>query len=145
MYHFGYGSNLNSKFVADLLPSAKFVMKAFLPNFEVQFRYWSEEAQGGYSTIVDAPGELVHGALYKVPQDELIKLDNHKYYHNLYKRESFLLLGEDNQWHIGDLYILLDLQGPFTPDKSYLATMLEGARQIQLDPEYIKKLESFMP
>ena len=42
MYHFGYGSNLNQDFLRQYVPSAEFVMKAYLPNYEVQFRFWSK-------------------------------------------------------------------------------------------------------
>ena len=75
MFHFGYGSNLSLDFVkGELIPNAKFVMKGYLPNFEVRFPFWSEERQGGYSGIMEAPGELVHGALYEVTEQELMDL-----------------------------------------------------------------------
>jgi hypothetical protein len=45
-------------------------------NFEVQFPFWSEKRQGGFSGIMEAPGELVHGALYEVTEQELITLDS---------------------------------------------------------------------
>ncbi len=75
MYHFGYGSNLKIEFLKTLLPSAVFKMKAYLPNFKVEFRVWSKSRNGGISTIFEAPGELVHGALYEVPEEEMIALD----------------------------------------------------------------------
>ncbi|MDH3762482.1 MAG: gamma-glutamylcyclotransferase [Gammaproteobacteria bacterium] len=77
MYHFGYGSNLSIDFVKkELIPDASFVMKAYLPNFEVRFPFWSEEVQAGYSGIMEAPGEMVQGALYEVTEQALIALDN---------------------------------------------------------------------
>lgn len=64
MLHFGYGSNLSIDFVKkELIPNARFLMKGYLPNFEVQFPFWSPERQAGYSGIMEAPGELVHGSL----------------------------------------------------------------------------------
>ena len=39
MFHFGYGSNLNQGFLRQYCPCAEFVMKAYLPNYEVQFRF----------------------------------------------------------------------------------------------------------
>ena len=73
MFHFGYGSNLSIDFVKEhLIPNAKFVMKGYLPNFEVQFPFWWEEDQAGCSGIMEAPGELVHGALYEVTEQELM-------------------------------------------------------------------------
>lgn len=144
MYHFGYGSNLSIKCVhEELIPGAKFVMKGYLPNFEVSWPFWSEEEQGGYSGILEAPGELVHGALYEVTEEELITMDNLDCYKGLYKRETFLVLGEDGKWHKGDLYRVIDPKGPFPPSREYVDIMLEGARDLGMDPEYIKKIEEF--
>ncbi len=143
MLHFGYGSNLSIKSVhEDLNPNAKYVMKGFLPNFEVSWPMWSEEEQSGYSGIMEAPGELVHGALYEMTEQELIAMDNlEDCYYALYKRETFLVLGVDDKCHKADLYRVIDPKGPFPPARSYVEIMLAGARDLELDPEYIKKIE----
>lgn len=41
-----------------------------------------------------------------------------------------------------DLYRVTNPAGPFPPSKSYLDLMLEGAREHQLDADYIEWLES---
>ena len=144
MYHFGYGSNLNFDFLKKMLPSAKFAMKGYLPNYEVQFPFLSKKWQGGCSGIMEAPGEIVHGALYEVPEQELITLDNIEgIYKGRYKRETFLVLGEDGEFHPADLYRVLEPKGPFTPSREYVDIMLSGARELELDPDYIKKIEGF--
>jgi gamma-glutamylcyclotransferase (GGCT)/AIG2-like uncharacterized protein YtfP len=129
MLHFGYGSNLNIKSVQeDLNPNATYVMKGFLPNFEV----------------MEAPGELVHGALYEMTEQDLIAMDNlEDCYKGTYKRETFLVLGEDGKWHEAELYRVIDPQGPFPPARSYVEIMLAGARDLELDPAYIEKIEEF--
>ena len=146
MLHFGYGSNLSIKAVhEDPNPNAKYVMKGFLPNFEVSWPMWSEEEQSAYSGIMEAPGELVHGALYEMTEQELIAMDNlEDCYKGDYQRETFLVLGEDGKWHEADLYRVIDPQGPFPPARSYVEIMLEGARDLGLDPEYIRKIEGFL-
>jgi gamma-glutamylcyclotransferase (GGCT)/AIG2-like uncharacterized protein YtfP len=137
MYHFGYGSNLSIDFVKkELIPDASFVMKGYLPNFEVRFPFWSEEVQAGYSGIMEAPGEMVQGALYEVTEQALIALDNLEgVYKGRYKRHSFLVLGEDGEFHKADLYRVIDPKGPFPPSRSYVETMIAGARDLGLDPE----------
>jgi membrane dipeptidase len=42
VYHFGYGSNLFTKFLRQYCPNVKPVMKACLPNYRVEFRFYSE-------------------------------------------------------------------------------------------------------
>jgi gamma-glutamylcyclotransferase (GGCT)/AIG2-like uncharacterized protein YtfP len=144
MYHFGYGSNLSIKCVhEELIPDAKFAMKGYLPNFEVSWPFWAEKEQEAYSGIMEAPGELVHGALYEVTEEELITMDNLECYKGFYKRETYLVLGEDGKWIRADLYRVIDPKGPFTPARSYVDIMLEGARDLGLDPDYIKKIEEF--
>ena len=59
------------------------------------------------------------------------------------KRETFLVLGEDGKWHKADLYRVIDPKGPFPPARSYVEIMLSGARDLELDPEYIKKIEEY--
>ncbi len=146
MLPFAYGCNPSIKSVhEDLNPNARYVMKAFLPNFEVSWPMWSEEEQSGYSGIMEAPGEVVHGALYEMTELELIAMDNlEDCYKGTYRRETFLVLGEDGKWHEADLYRVIDPRGPFQPVRTYVEIMLEGARDLGLDPEYIKKIEGFL-
>ena len=54
-------------------PSADFV-KASL-KYEVQFRFWSERRNGGISTIISKPGELVHGVTYDMSESDVELLD----------------------------------------------------------------------
>ncbi len=53
------------------------------------------------------------------------------------------MLGEDSKFHKADLFRVIDPKGPFTPSRSYVEIMLTGARDLGLDPEYIKKIEEF--
>ena len=146
MYHFGYGSNLRASFVKEkLLPSAKFVMKGYLPNYEVQWREWSEAYMGGISSIVETPGEIVQGAIYECSQEDLENLDfiPGLYVPN-YKRETFVVLGEDGRWHSAEVYRLRELNGPFPPARKYVEGMFEGARQIGLSPDYLEKIKGWV-
>ena len=145
MYYFGYGSNLRAEFTGTLLPSAKFVMKGYLPNYEVQWRAWSEEYKGGISSINEAPGEIVQGAIYECTEEELEKLDYIPgIYAPHYKRETFVVLGEDGKWHSVELYRLWEIKGPFPPSRIYVEGMLEGAKQIGVSPDYLEKIEGWL-
>ena len=143
MYYYAYGSNLSSRYVRRTCPSATFVMKAELPNFRVEFRHYSEKRQGGISSIIEAPGQLVQGVIYEVAEEELIELDIlESVPQGLYSRDSFLVLGEDGLWHRADLYRVVNPTGPYSPSKEYLEDMIEGAQEHGLAPEYAEKLVS---
>jgi gamma-glutamylcyclotransferase (GGCT)/AIG2-like uncharacterized protein YtfP len=118
-------------------------MKAYLPNYMVQFRFWSKKRQGGLSTIIEKPGGLVHGVIYECIETEMIDLDIiESVPQGLYKREAFKVLGEDGEWHDADLYRVANPKGPFTPARSYVELMLSGAHEHELDPEYVKVIEA---
>jgi len=143
MFHFGYGSNLNQGFLHEYVSSAEFVMKAYLPNYEVQFRFWSKKRQGGISSIIEKPGGLVHGVIYECDEKELVELDILESVPiGLYKRETFKVLGEDKKWHLADLYRVAKPKGPFTPSRGYVELMLSGALEHGLDPEYVRVIEA---
>lgn len=145
MYHYGYGSNLSSRFLREFCPSARFVMKADLPNFRVEFRFYSESRQGGISSIIECPGELTRGVIYEVPKEKMLKLDEiESVPQGLYKRETFLVLGEDGEWHEAELYRVVNPGGPFTPAKSYIELMVEGAEEHGLDPDYVEELKRLL-
>lgn len=142
MYHFGYGSNLNIEFLHEFVPSATYLTKAYLPNYEVQFRFWSKKRQGGISTIIEKPGCLVHGVIYECNEDEMKNLDIlESVPQGLYRRETFKLLEESGEWINADLYRVSRPSGPFSPARGYVDLMLSGAISHGLDPEYVKKIE----
>lgn len=145
MYHFAYGSNLSSKFLTKYCPSAKYVMKATLPNNRVEFRHYSESRKGGISSIVPYPSKLTRGVIYEVSEEEMTKLDEvESVPQGLYVRERVLVLGEDKEYHKADLYRVVNLEGPFTPARSYIELMVEGAEEHGLDPEYVENLRRLL-
>lgn len=146
VYYVGYGSNLNVEMTTtELLPNGRFVMKAYIPNYQVQFRKWSNNSRGGISNIMEVPGEMVEAAMYECPQSDLDTLDYRlDYYVPDYKREVFKVMGEDSKWYQASLYRLWEPKGPFPPARRYVEGMLEGARQLGLSPEYIERIEGFL-
>jgi hypothetical protein len=146
MYYFGYGSNLRASMVKEkLLPSAEVVMKGFLPNYEVQWRMYSPRLQGGTTCIIETPGEIVQGVIYECTEEDLIKLDAIPgFYIPNYKRETFVVLGEDGRWHKAELYRLYTPSGPYPPARSYVEGMLEGAKQLGLTTDYIAKIKGWL-
>lgn len=143
MIHFAYGSNLKIEFLQSILPSAKFLMKAYIPNAQIQYNFWSKIQQAGISNIMHVPGEMVHGALFEVDEQEMVALDTMEgMYIGDYLRKTFLALGEDSNWYPAELYQVIDPQGPFKPSESYVKGMLEGAMELQLAPDYLAIIES---
>ena len=98
MLHFGFGSNLQMSVLKEILPSAEFRMKAYIPNYEIQFNFWSKIQNAGISNIMPAPGKMVHGALFEVPEQELLDLDvKEGVYIGDYERQTFVAMGDDGK------------------------------------------------
>ena len=146
MLYFAYGSNLSTKYVWQYTPSAVFVRRALLPNFHIEFRRYSDNLKGGISTIIEAPGEMIHGVIYEVNPNEIAALDIlEKVPLGVYKREGFKVLGEDGKWYTADLYRVVKPEGPYTPAKKYVSWMIDGMKEHRIDPSYAKKFIELYP
>ena len=145
LYNFAYGSNLSSRFLKEYCPSTEYVMKAYLPNYRVEFRFYSERRKGGISTIMSHPGFMTLGIIYDISDEDMVKLDEMESVpQGLYKRETFLVLGEGGCWYKADLYRVVKPEGPFTPARSYIEHMIEGVEEHGLDPEYKTELTELL-
>ena len=143
MYYFAYGSNLLTSYLQEYCPTATVVMRATISNFRVEFPYYSEESQGGLSSILEAPGERVEGVIFNIQGAEFAAMDiMESVPQKLYRRDTFLTFGEDGKWHKADLYRVVTARGPFMPSKGYLDGMIKGAHEHGLPLEYIKRFES---
>jgi gamma-glutamylcyclotransferase (GGCT)/AIG2-like uncharacterized protein YtfP len=140
--HFGYGSNMSETYMKQFTPSLKYVMNAQLPNFEIQFRKYSEDMGGGISSIIDKPGGMIYGVLYWIPKKEIEALDILEDVPlGIYKRETFQVLGEDDVWYSADLYRVTEPKGPYEPASKYLDLMIAGSTEHNINPEWVAKLK----
>lgn len=82
MWYFAYGSNLNSRAVAEWCrhygfrpPPLKSGKPAVLDNYRLSFPIYSEYWGGGIADIVYDPGKYVAGALFDLSEADLAILD----------------------------------------------------------------------
>jgi gamma-glutamylcyclotransferase (GGCT)/AIG2-like uncharacterized protein YtfP len=135
---FTYGSNMAGDYLRQYCPGAVAVMAARMPNMWIEFRRYSDDLKGGISTIMPAPGEMLHGVLYTIPTPEIEALDLlEDVDKGLYARESHLVLGADAAWYKGDLYRIVKPEGPFAPSAQYLDYMTAGAAEHGLPADYV--------
>ena len=143
MNYFAYGSNLSTAYLREYCPSACFQQRAQLPNFQVEFRRYSTDLRGGISTIMAAPGAMVHGVIFDISEAEILALDILEDVPlGLYRRETFWVWAEDG-WQRADLYRVAQPAGPYTPSARYLDYMIDGAREHGLDDAYVAQLQSW--
>ena len=140
--YLGYGSNMSEEYMKEYAPSLEYVMNARLPNYEIQFRKYSTNMKGGISSIIEKPGGMVYAVLYWISKKEMEALDILEDVPlGIYKRETFQVLGDDGKWYAADLYRVANPKGPYTPSKQYLDIMIAGAKEHNINKDWIARLE----
>jgi len=143
MLYFSYGSFLDSETLKKHAPNAKYMKRAVLLDFEVQFNFLSKTYDGGVTGVEPVAGKKALGVVYDVPPDEIEKLDIVEGVPaGIYYRQTVTIVDEDGNEHRAETYRTTDPKGPFTPTRRYLGLMIKGAKEHGLDPDYIKELET---
>jgi gamma-glutamylcyclotransferase (GGCT)/AIG2-like uncharacterized protein YtfP len=145
MLYFAYGSFLDIDTLRKHCPSAIFLKRAVLPNFEVQFNYLSNDYHAGVTGVEVAPGQFARGVLYEITANDMAHLDAVEdvplgYYY----RQTVAVVDEKGKLHQAEVYRTTKSAGPFKPHPAYVGLMLKGARAHRLDPDYIRSLEQLL-
>ncbi len=142
MLYFSYGSFMDSETLRRHAPSARFVARAVLPNYEVQFNYLSKTYSGGVTGIEPTPGKVARGVVYEMSREDLNNLDTVEGVpQGIYYRQKILVVDETGKVLEAETYRTTDPKGPFKTTRRYLGLMLEGAKEHGLDPGYVRELE----
>ena len=143
MLYFSYGSFLDFETLKKHCPNAKYVSRAVLPNWEVQFNFMSKTYKGGVTGIEPAIAKLVRGVVYDIPDLETLHLDEVEGVpEGIYYRQTILVIGENGQCLKVVTYRTTNPGGPYKPTRKYLSLMVKGAKEHKLDPEYTKQIEA---
>jgi hypothetical protein len=159
MWYFAYGSNLNSRAVAEWCrhfghkpPNTKNGKPAILDNYRLGFSVYSEYWGGGIADIVYDPGKYVSGALFDLTEVDLSVLDmkvGRKIEHGkdvgVYRRIDVKVapLGK------GEPVQAVTYQGTSTdryhipPTQHYMDMVIQGAYTFGLSMMWIAYLQSF--
>ena len=142
MLYFSYGSFLDSETLRRHAPSARFVTRAALPNYEVQFNFLSKTYSGGVTGVEPTPGKVARGVVYDVSPEDLHRLDSVEGVpQGIYYRQRILVVDEAGKLLEAETYRTTEPKGPFKTTRKYLGLMLKGAKEHALDPGYISELE----
>ncbi len=142
MLYFSYGSFMDSETLRRHAPSARFITRAVLPNYEVQFNFLSKTYSGGVTGIEHAPGKLTRGVVFDVSHEDLQHLDTIEGVpQGIYYRKNIIVVDEAGKLLEAETYRTTDPKGPFKTTRRYLGLMLEGAKEHGFDPGYVRELE----
>ena len=160
MWYFAYGSNLNSRAVAEWCrhfrhraPVLKPGRPAILDNYRLCFPIYSEFWGGGTGDIVYDPGKYVAGVLFDLPESDLKvldlkvgrKLDPSGKEVGVYRRVEVSVSPLDR----GEPVPAVTYQGTnadrfhIPPTRHYMDLLIQGAYSYGLSMMWISYLQSF--
>lgn len=141
MLYFTYGSFMEINNLQKHTPSAKFICRALVPNWEVQYNYFSLNYNGGCVGIEPAINKLVRGAVYEIPPDEMEHLDTIEGIpEGIYYRHPLMVVSETGKPMLAHVYRTTNPRGPDKPTKRYFRYIVDGAKALGLQEEYIESI-----
>ncbi len=142
--YFAYGSNLNASDLrrwcgdnAQPYPLLSFLAKAWLPDYQLLFNYYSSVRKGGALNIRPRTGYAVPGILFKVTEfgREILHLKERA--PDFYQELEVIVLDENGQEHKGFTFTAAPhrhTRKHIPPDAHYRQTVQQGVLQHDLTP-----------
>ena len=138
MLYFAYGSNMDRPAMAKRCPQAKPLGIAMIEGYRFAI------GSGGYASLARAPGNCVHGVLWRLTPRDLAALDAYESVDTgLYRRA--VLPVRVGGWTTRALLYLGRRPGQGRPRRNYLQSVIAAARDWKLPPGYIARLERRAP
>lgn len=121
--YFAYGSNLDEGQMLERCPGAKSMGHAVLPNHELTFGGFSHTWSGAVASVRRAPGKSVDGVLYRIPVEDLTRLDRAEGHPFSYVRETRFVVTRDSR-RLASVYLQPEETfEPWTPQPRYFAVL----------------------
>ncbi|MCX8076476.1 MAG: gamma-glutamylcyclotransferase [Aquificaceae bacterium] len=137
MFYFAYGSNMNLQQMKERCSnSAEFLKRAYLEGYKFVYDGYSSTRNGSVANIVKEEGSVVWGALYRIDEDCLKKLDEYEGYPKFYRRDELIVKDDYGNEYKAWVY-LRKPQGEGKPSKKYMNIVVIGAIQCGLPEHYI--------
>ena len=119
-------------------PSAKFIKRAYLENYQFVYDGYSLTRNGAVANIIKKEGEIVWGGIYEIDEDCLNKLDEYEGFPNVYKRERLKVKDDEGNEYECEVY-LREQRKIGKPSEEYKNIIIKGAKNCNLPDDYIEK------
>ncbi len=137
--YFAYGSNLSRRQMARRCPGARPVGRAVAGGYRLAFPRWAEDWHSGVASIEPAAGNHVEGALYELGPADVRSLDAYEgISEGEYEKGTIIVVRRGGRRVRAMTYFAVpEPGGPFPPTRSYINTILEGASDHHLSPNWV--------
>lgn len=143
--YFAYGSNLSLKQMRKRCPSTQFAGIATLRGWRLWFPLVSKiRWGGGVASIKPEPDSRVEGVLYSISWDDLQRMDGFEGVDiGMYERHELEVLAAGEMRRAWSYIGRIEAGAPFDTTRAYMDTILEGAIEHGLSPDWISYLHEF--
>jgi len=138
MLHFAYGSNMSRVPMRQRCPGAKDEGVALLRHHRFVIM------TSGYASVVAAPGESVHGVLWRITPRDLAALNTYENVSGGLYRQAMLPVFQGAKTMKALIYLGNDT-GEGRPRPGYIELVVDAAREWNLPPDYIESLARWSP
>jgi gamma-glutamylcyclotransferase (GGCT)/AIG2-like uncharacterized protein YtfP len=141
VFYFAYGSNLDADQMQERVPGSRGLYRARLPDYRLDFTWYSRRWSGGAADIVGQDRAEVWGVVYRLASDDWERLDR---FEGGYERFELSVLRDDGEALAVTTYSVRE-KGRFDPHPQYVEKMLRWGGHWQLPEAYMQKLRSLNP
>lgn len=136
-YYFAYGSNMLHKQMENRCPDSQFVKAVRLQGYKFIYDGHSITRKGPVANVIESPGDIVWGGLYEISEEHLKSLDKCEGYPRSYQRKELTVDDANGNVYSAIIYCRTG-KTPGSPSEEYEQTVINGAKDCSLDPDYIK-------
>lgn len=141
MKYFAYGSNMDKSQMKRRCSDSKFLGKAMIEGYWLDFTRESSNWDGGVADIVKDPDNFVWGILYDISDKDLESLDYYEACPVYYKRKEITVF-YDNRNIKAISYEVVDKKPFIPPSKKYINCIIQAAIDNDFPGEYVEFLKS---
>ena len=143
--YFAYGTLLELAEIRKHCPTAEPLGIYQLKDYQLDFAACGPDSSIGGCTLKDAPGNTMQGMLYRLSQEESDTLERAAGLdRGLWARHPVSLLSLTGAQIPANTFIIPSPSGPYAPPATYTRPIIDGAKAIPLNPDYIAQLESIV-
>lgn len=136
MYYFAYGSNMNHEQMKKRCPSARFLTRVKLIDYEFVYDGYSDTRKGAVGNVIKSEGYIVEGGLFEVDELCISQLDRYEGYPRAYDRQILEVKDDNNIIYQAYVY-LRQAREIGKPSEEYRNIVLQGAKDCGLTEQYI--------
>lgn len=140
-WYFAYASNMSRAQMRSRAGEILEERSGRLENYELAF---NKKVRGGTAgaNIRPAPGKFVEGILYKISESAFRDLDRAEGAPVHYRRIEVAVKDREGKMIPAQAFIAAKIEKGLRPAPHYLKTILDGAAEHNLPPEYIASIQA---